>query len=48
MVKCGCPVDNGTFWYIGAVEEAIGLMMTMKNLLFLKMGMIIQMMQLTH
>ena len=48
MLKCGCPVDNGTFWYIDAVEEAIGLMMTMKNLLFLKMGMIIQMMQLTH
>ena len=48
MVKCGCPVDNGTIWYIGAVEEAIGLTMTMKNLLFLKVGMIIQMMQLTH
>lgn len=25
MLKCGCPVDNGTFWYIDAVEEAIGL-----------------------
>ena len=27
-------MDNGTFWYIDVVEEAIGLMMTMKNLLF--------------
>lgn len=41
VVKCGRLVDNGTFWYIDVVEEAIGLMMTMKNLLFLKMGMII-------
>lgn len=23
MVKRGCPVDNGTFWYIDAVEEAM-------------------------
>lgn len=23
MVKCGRPVDNGTFWYIDAVEEAM-------------------------
>ena len=34
VVKRGRLVDNGTFWYIDAVEEAIGLMMTMKNLLF--------------
>lgn len=24
IVKRGCPVDNGTFWYIDAVEEAMG------------------------
>lgn len=23
VVKCGRPVDNGTFWYIDAVEEAM-------------------------
>lgn len=24
LVKRGRPVDNGTFWYIDAVEEAMG------------------------
>lgn len=34
VIKRGRLVDNGTFWYIDVVEEAISLMMKMKNLLF--------------